>query len=153
MPQLGQQCPAAHPGAVLPLGISLPCLAQFMCCQEFLWHWSCPVSFPCLCANKAGESGNVENVPALLRSKEGLVAPPQLSAPTNKSLTWLSHSGFSNANKPGFGIHKGKSYCHRGYKHNPLSHDLIPLVFSWCILCQHSLGVLGWMVRFVCVTF
>lgn len=36
---------------------------------------------------------------------------------------------------------------------SPLSHDLIPLVFSCCILCQHSLGVLGWMVRFVHVTF
>lgn len=41
-----------------------------------------------------------------LRGKEGLVAPPQLSAPTKKSLTWLSHPGFSNANKAGFGIHK-----------------------------------------------
>lgn len=47
------QCPAVPPGAVLPLGISLPSLWHFVCCQEFLWQQSCPALFPSLCANKA----------------------------------------------------------------------------------------------------
>lgn len=69
MPQPRQpvQCPAAP----LPLGISLPSLWRFVCCQEFLWQQSCPVLFPCLCANKAGEERNVENIPAFLEKGRG----------------------------------------------------------------------------------
>lgn len=89
-----------------------------------------------VCANKAGEDRNVENVPAFLRRGEGLVAPAQLAASINKSLACLSHSMFSNAKNPGVGIDKAckkeKSYCHKGYKlpFIPLPHSTWIFLYS-----------------------